>query len=160
MLNEILQLYSRHAEFRVPAEYLNNAELIEHRVQNVPTEAQSAVRLVLSYLYLMDGPTNLRNPQYREAEPYLRPYEVILSRYLKSRTNGVGRRTYGKPALLHMRKVGYMCECCGFQDVRALNLDHVYGRGEQVFLVLCANCHNIKSRQFDWLGKKRSTTCA
>jgi hypothetical protein len=26
-----------------------------------------------------------------------------------------------------------------------------------VFLVLCANCHNIKSRKFDWLGKKRTT---
>jgi hypothetical protein len=24
-----------------------------------------------------------------------------------------------------------------------------------MFFLLCANCHNIKSRMFDWLGKKR-----
>lgn len=155
MLDELLHLYARHEEFCVPAENMNNAELIERRVRKVPTESQSALRLVLSYLYLIDGPTNLRNPQYRKAEPYLTAYEVILSRYLKSRTNGTGRPTYGKPALLHMRKVGYKCECCGFKDVRALNLDHAYGKEEQVFFVLCANCHNIKSRRFDWLGKRR-----
>lgn len=155
MLDELLQLHSRQAEFCVPVEHLNNTELIELRVQKAPSKFQPALRLVLSYLYLTDGPTNLRNPQYREAEPYLEAYEIVLGRYLKSRTNGAGRRTYGKPALRHMRKVGYRCECCGFQDVRALNLDHAYGIEEQVFLVLCANCHNIKSRQFDWLGKKR-----
>jgi hypothetical protein len=156
MLDELMLLYSRRTEFCVPAGHLNNVELIERRVKDIPAEAQSALRLVLSYLYLIDGPPNLRNPQYLRAEPYLTPYEVILSRYLKSRTNGTGRRAYGKPALHHMRKVGYRCECCGFQDVRALNLDHVYGKGQQVFLLLCANCHNIKSRQFDWLGKSRS----
>jgi hypothetical protein len=157
MLSEVLQLYSRRSEFYVPAQHLNNTALIDLRVQDVPADSQSALRLVLSYLYLENGPTNLRKPQYLKAEPYLMPYEVILSRYLKSRTNGTGRRAYGKPALLHMRKAGYKCECCGFQDVRALNLDHVYGKGEQVFLLLCANCHNIKSREFDWLGKKRLT---
>ena len=110
----------------------------------------------MSYLYLADGPTNLRNPQYRDAEPYLKPYEIILSRYLKSRTNGTARRAYGKPALHHVRGVGYQCECCGYRDVRVLNLDHVHGRGQEVFFLLCANCHNIKSRMFDWLGTKRA----
>lgn len=128
MLDELRKDYSRYTEFCVPVEHLNNAELIELRVQKVPTDSQSALRLVLSYMYLIDGPTNLRNPQYREAEPYLTAYEIILSRYLKSRTNGTGRRAYGKPALHHMRKVGYKCECCGFQDVRTLNLDHAYCR--------------------------------
>lgn len=148
-------MHSKRADFRVPEGHLNNAGLIDGRVNEVPPAARSAVRLVLSYLYPPDGPTNLKNPQYSVAEPYLKPYEVILARYLKSRTNGTGRREYGKPALLHMRKVGYRCECCGFDDVRTLNLDHVYGRGRQVFLLLCSNCHNIKSRQFDWLGKSR-----
>lgn len=157
MLDELRKHYARHAEFCVPPSCLNNADLINERVQNVPTECRSALRLVLSYLYLEDGPTNLRNPQYRQAEPYLTVYEVVLSRYLKSRTNGSGRRAYGKTALCHIRKIGYACECCGFRDVRALNLDHAYGRAKSVFFVLCANCHNIKSRQFDWLGKKRSS---
>lgn len=158
MLDEIRKIHSRHAEFYVPEEHLNNKELIEQRVRKVPAESQSSLRRVLSYLYLTDGPTNLTKVPYQEAEPYLKPYEVILSRYLKARTNGTGRSNYGKPALLHMRQAGYRCECCGFKDVRALNLDHVYGRAEKVFLVLCANCHNIKSRQFDWLGTKRPTT--
>jgi hypothetical protein len=85
MLNEVLQLYSRRSEFYVPTQHLNNTALIDMRVQDVPAGSQSALRLMLSYLYLENGLTNLRKPK---AEPYLMPYEVILSRYLKSRTNG------------------------------------------------------------------------
>lgn len=158
MLNEVKQSHSRCGEFCVPEDRLNNAQLIDERVERVPSGSQAALRLVLSYLYLVDGPTNLRNPQYRSAEPYLEPYEIILSRYLKSRTNGTARRTYGKPALHHARSVGYQCECCGYRDVRVLNLDHAHGRAEPIFFLLCANCHSIKSRLFDWLGTKRVRT--
>jgi hypothetical protein len=155
MLDRLRSEQSRYADYCVPESHLNNPELIEKQVQEAPEESRPALRLVLSYLYIQDGPTNLRNPQYRLAEPYLRPYEVVMGRYLKSRTNGTGRRVYGKPALHHVRKVGYKCECCGFQDVRALHLDHAHGREHSVFFLLCANCHNIKSRLFDWLGEKR-----
>jgi len=155
ILNELQEEHSRQAEFAIPADHLNNVELITQRVKKVPSTARSALHLVLSYLYLTDGPINLRNTRYREAEPYLNACEIVMSRYLKHRTNGSGKRAYGKPALRHMREVGYKCECCGFKDVRALNLDHAYGGGQLVFLVLCANCHNIKSRRFDWLGNKR-----
>lgn len=158
MLDELRKLYGRQAEFCVPTKYLNNINLISRRVRKVPTTSQSALRSVLSYLYLTEGPTNLRNDTYRIAEPYLTSFEILLSRYLKSRTNGSGRRAYGKPALHHMRNAGYKCECCGRRDVRALNLDHAHGRTGQVFLVLCASCHSIKSRRFDWSGKKRVTT--
>jgi hypothetical protein len=155
MLDQVKHLHSKCGEFCVPDGRLNDYELIKQRVDRVPGGSQSALRLVLSYLYLVDGPTNLRNPQYRDAEAYLEPYEIVLARYLKTRTNGTGRSAYGKPALHHARSVGYRCECCGFRDVRALNLDHVDGRGKDVFLLLCANCHSIKSRKFDWLGTAR-----
>lgn len=155
MLDQVKQAHAGYGEFCVPRDHLNNPELIVQRVERAPAKSRSALRLVLSYLYLIDGPTNLHNQQYREAEPYLEQYEIILSRYLKNRTNGNGRQTYGKPALHHMRSVGYQCECCAYQDVRVLNLDHAQGRSEAVFFLLCANCHAIKSRIFDWLGKKR-----
>lgn len=156
MLEQVKFAQSQSSEYWVPESHIDNATLIEQRVQAVVLPEQAALRLVLSYLYLSNGPTNLTNPKYRLAESHLLSYEIILARYLKSRTNGTGRRAYGKPALLHMRSTGYKCECCGFKDVRALNLDHVHGRTEQVFFVLCANCHNIKSRLFDWHGKKRA----
>jgi hypothetical protein len=156
MLDRVREYRARCDEFCVPVDHLNNADLIQQRVEHAPPKVRSALRLVLSYLYLVEGPTNLRTPQYREAEPYLMPYEVILSRYLKSRTNGAGRKAYGKPALRHVRTVGYRCECCGCNDVRVLNLDHVHGRGKPIFFLLCANCHNLKSRLFDWLGEKRT----
>ena len=156
MLDELRRLLSKRDEFCVPMEHLNNTELIKARVKRAPTKSQSALRHVLSYLYLDDGPINLTNVQYREAKPYLACYEILLSCYLKSRTNGSERREYGKPALRQMRKVGYRCECCGLQDVRVLTLDHVHGKSKSVFLVLCSNCHYIKSRKYDWLGKKRS----
>ena len=156
MLNQVKESRSRCGEFCVPDGHLNNKELIERRVEQVPTKSQAALRLVLSYLYLVDGPTNLSNPKYRDAEPYLKPYEIILSRYLKIRTNGMARREYGKPALHHARSVGYQCECCGYRDVRVLNLDHAHGRGQAIFFLWCANCHALKSRMFDWLGTKRA----
>lgn len=42
--------------------------------------------------------------------------------------------------------------------VRVLVLDHANGRGDvEHFLFLCAGCHQIKSRVYDWLGRKRDT---
>lgn len=155
MLDKLRSEHSKRAAYHVPEENLNNADGIAARVEAVPPEAQSALRTTLSYLYLSNGPLNLRNPAFLIAQGYLTPCEVILARYLKSRTGGVGRKVYGKEALFQMRKAGYKCECCGNGDVRTLHLDHVHGRAQKVFFVLCANCHNIKSRLFDWSGAKK-----
>lgn len=131
---------------------------IDARVSVVQSsDERSALRTVLNYLYRSDGPTNLRNPQYNLAKCFLNDGEVILTKYLKSRTNGAGRKDYGKEALTQARSVGYKCQSCGTCDVRVLHLDHVFGKLKKEFLVLCANCHNIKSRLFDWLGTKRES---
>ena len=40
--------------------------------------------------------------------------------------------------------------------MRLLVLDHANGSGDtESFFVLCANCHQLKSRIFDWTGRKR-----
>ena len=79
-----------------------------------------------------------------------------MVRYLKSRTNGGGRERYGAAALRAARRAKYRCESCSNGDARVLIFDHVNGRYDvKNFLVLCADCHQIKSRIFDWTGKKR-----
>lgn len=156
MLAKVLSERARRIAFVVPSGIIDDAPSIERRVADTPTKAQAALRLVLSYLYKMEGPTNLRNPQYRLAEPHLSEHEKVLACYLKSRTNGKGRKNYGKAALLAMRRSRYRCEVCAEGDVRFLVLDHANGRGDlEAFFVLCANCHQLKSRLFDWTGKKR-----
>jgi len=144
----------KRLQYQVTREYLENRTLIVQRVNAASTKSAGSLRTVLSYLYLADGPTNLRNSQYKLAEPNLRPFERVLARYLKSRTNGRGRRTYGKPALTAARKAHYRCQVCGERDVRTFNLDHVHGTHDtNNFFLLCANCHHIKGRMFDWTGK-------
>lgn len=155
MLDKLRLHHQRHSAFCVPGENLGNRELIDARVDAAPLEAKSALRTVLSYLYLEDGPVNLPNPTFHRAEGALSECEVIIARYLKSRTGGAGRKDYGREALFRMRQAGYKCECCGHADVRTLHLDHLHGRSQKLFLVLCANCHNIKSRLFDWTGTKK-----
>ena len=79
----------------VPARTLNNGRKIRRRVDSVPVAARRALDSVLSYLFLKDGPSNLRNPVFQIAKPYLEHFEIVLARYLKSRTNGSGRKFYG-----------------------------------------------------------------
>lgn len=156
MLTKVTSERARRAAFVVPQGAIDDVPAIQRRVDAAPQEARSALRLVLSYLFETDGPTNLRNPQYRVAEPYLTELEIILARYLKSRTNGVGRKNYGKASLLAMRRSAYRCEVCQENDVRLLVLDHANGRDDVAeFFVLCSNCHQLKSRLFDWTGKKK-----
>lgn len=141
----------------VPSGAIDDIVMIDNRVQTAPEGARGALRLVLSYLFRSDGPTNLKNPQYRLAEPHLKEHEIVLARYLKSRTNGTGRRKYGKAGLRALRKAQYRCQACPEDDVRLLVLDHANGREDtEAFFVLCANCHQLKSRLFDWTGKKRN----
>lgn len=92
------------------------------------------------------------------AELYLEPRERVLMRWLYNRTNGNLRATYGAKALRAARVSRYRCEHCGFADLRALHIDHVHGRTtETPCACLCANCHNIKSREHDWSGEKRDS---
>ena len=144
--------------FTVPAERFTDAGFIERRVAAVPEAVRGHLRSVLRYLYESGGPTNLPPERFKPAEKHLEPAEVIVARWLRTRTNGNLRKSYGKPALLAARSSRYRCVQCSFPDVRTLHLDHVTGRlSPSAFACLCANCHNIKSRNGDWTGKKRLT---
>lgn len=142
--------------YRIPRDRFDNAEYVEQRTLLLPLESQSSVRTALSYLYLTSGPVNLPRERLRAAEPHMEVRERILLRWLYTRTNGNLRSTYGAKALLAARYSQFRCSSCGYDDVRALNIDHVDGRTpETQYSCLCANCHNIKSRQSDWLGERR-----
>lgn len=133
----------------------NSATVIEARVASAHGTSQGALRTALTYLYSDDGPINLPRARMMSAEQYLDSAERIIIRWLYTRTNGSLRKTYGAEALRAARTSRYRCEACGFADVRVLNIDHVDGRiAETTFACLCANCHAIKSRKFDWSGAK------
>lgn len=154
-------------EFLMRADCLNNRPVLAARVEAVPDQVtRTALAKVLRYLYLAEGEPvpgeltsvlNMDTKSRQAAEPYLNAGEIIMSRYLATRTNGSGRRDYGKPALHRMRQAGYRCEDCGSPDARTLVLDHTVGRkvDPTQLRVLCANCHQIKSRLHDWLGAAR-----
>lgn len=130
MLNKVSSELAKRSQFVVPKNIIDNDEIITRRVETATPDARSSLKLVLSYLFKSNGPTNLRNRQYSTAKPYLTNYENTLACYLKSRTNGNGRRTYGKAGLLAMRRAGYRCEVCKEGDVRLLVLDHANGRDD------------------------------
>ena len=73
---------------------------------------------------------------------------------------------------------GQYCKHCGFNDYRVLQIDHIYGNGQDMPLnvkgiilyylenpniareelqVLCANCHRIKSLENGDIGRKKSS---
>ena len=139
-------------ELTIDATRFGNSELIESRVAKLPADEQGSFRTALKYLYLDDGPINLPRDRLKISEPYLDSAEHIVIRWLYTRTNGSERKNYGRNALLAARAARYRCESCGFPDVRVLNLDHVHGRDSDLdeFACLCANCHTIKSRAYDW----------
>ena len=155
MLLEVKRHRQMSAEFCIPPGKLGNEGDIRERIQQAPEESRSALKTTLSYLYLEAGPINLSTRQFSVAEPFLLPSETILAKYLKSKTTGPKRPAYGGTALSHARSVGYKCQCCDYADVRVLNLDHAHGRAAQSFLLLCANCHNLKSRRYDWHGRAK-----
>jgi len=142
--------------FVVPEVRFNNKDYIEKRIINADYIDRGYLRTVLKYLYLTDGPINLPRERFKKAEKYLDQAEMILARWLITRTNGSLRAEYGKESLISARNAHYRCQICGFPDVRVLHIDHVNGRvfGSN-FACLCANCHNIKSREKDWSGEKR-----
>lgn len=95
--------------FAVPAERFTDAGFIERRVAAVPEAVRGHLRSVLRYLYESDGPTNLPPERFKPAETHLEPAEVIVARWLRTRTNGNLRKSYGKPALLAARSSHYRC---------------------------------------------------
>lgn len=127
------------------ARFNDNAE-IERRLSEAPPHKRGGLGNALRYLYVDDGPVNLQLPRFREAEPFLEPVELRAVRWMRTRTNGNGRRIYGTASIVAARTARFRCEDCGHADVRTLQIDHVDGRhGESALRCLCANCHQIKS---------------
>lgn len=142
--------------FVLDEDRFDNLEFIEARLATVPVSMRGCLRSLLRYIYYADGPTNMPAARYSVARSHLEPAEKIVAAWLRTRTNGRHRKTYGRAALICGRAARFRCETCGFPDVRTLHFDHVEGkRPDAKFACLCANCHNIKSRAFDWSGKKR-----
>ena len=131
----------------------DNPAYIASRLETAPPAARGALRTVLRYLYEGEGPINLPRLRLKSAETLLDSAEVIVARWLYTRTNGSLRASYGANAFRQARKQRYRCEHCGHADVRVLNLDHVQGRDNRDFFAcLCSNCHALKSREQDWTG--------
>lgn len=139
-------------EFVIPSERFDNPSFIQDRVDAAPSAVQGCLKTALRFLYETQGPTNLPLARKKVAEPYLEERERIVARWLSTRTNGSERKNYGRDALRAARSARCRCADCGFPDVRCLHLDHVEGRKGPLstFRVLCANCHQIKSRKKDW----------
>jgi len=143
-------------EFVIDPIRFDNRSYIETRVSIKPKEIQGSLRTTLSYLYLADGPLNLPKNWFDLAFDQLEAAECSVASWLYTLTNGSLRSKYGSKALITARNARYRCDRCSFPDVRTLNLDHVQGRVKDTsFACLCANCHNIKSRQQDWTGARR-----
>lgn len=143
-------------KYVVPESRFNNQDYIEGRLKSCQTEDVGSLHTTLKYLYVEKGPTNLPKERFNRSMKYLEARELVATRWLRTRTNGNLRKTYGALALKSARSARYRCERCKYPDVRALHLDHVRGRHHRKeFACLCANCHNIKSREKDWTGKPR-----
>lgn len=135
-------------EYAIPIERFDDSEYIEARVHEVPESIRGSLRTALRYLYSSDGPINLPRERLQTAADYVEPRERLLLRWLYTPTNGNLRSTYGSKSLIAARNSRYRCCKCGFDDIRALHIDHVEGRTEGTNCAcLCANCHNIKSRE-------------
>ena len=144
--------------YLIPMERFDNSEYVEIRVSAAPPAAVGSLRTTLTYLYLTSGPINLPRARLKTSEPFLEDAECILVRWLQTRTNGNERKNYGAPALRAARRQRYRCEHCGHADVRVLHLDHIKGRKSVGggFACLCANCHMLKSRKYDWSGQAKT----
>ena len=155
------------SEYIMPVNCLNNGGALTERINTVlDVASRVALAKVLRYLYLEEGVVvaglssvmNMYKPAILLAEPYLSAAEIIMVRYLATRTSGSERKNYGTLSVHRMRQARYSCEDCGSPDARTLVLDHTKGRKVVPIdlKVLCASCHQIKSRVHDWSGKARA----
>lgn len=127
-------------EYVIPPDRFNNTTHMLRRVAEAEFSAAGPLKSTLSFLYMHEGPVNLPRERLKAAEPFLEPRELVIVRWLQTRSNGSLRSKYGAKALLAARRANYRCVTCGFSDVRALHLDHVDGHTiDTDFACLCAN---------------------
>lgn len=120
-----------------------------------PVAEIPASQTVRAFIYTANGSLNLSKATLATALPFLEKREAVAARWLRNKIAGKGRRPYGKSAVRAARLAKFRCESCGNGDVRVLHMDHVEGRKpDSEFMVLCANCHNVKSRAHDWMFPK------
>lgn len=146
------------ARFAVQSRNLGSVECIERRCRRKGVKHPDSLRKLLEYLYLFNGRRTMTRKICEEAEPDITPCEKILGKYFKARTNGPGRHAYGLASLRAAQKARFRCQACGESDVRTLQMNHVNGRNDnKTFMMLCANCHMVKSRAFDFTGKRKGS---
>lgn len=129
----------------IPKDNFGNRERIEKRVKKVKIEDQASLKKSLDYLF-SNIERNLRLKDRKKAEKYLSDPEFVVIRWLFTRTRGRLKKNYGMNSKKAAKKAQFRCKDCDESDVRTLQLDHVDGKGSQRFKCLCANCHQIKSR--------------
>lgn len=129
-------------------------EKIKTRIEQCPDGEKKFLQSALNYLY---GSTRtIDKERVNMSLKHLSNAEKKVIKWLFARTNGSLRKDYGANALLAAKNAKYKCSNCPFDDVRALELDHVEGKRSKAlvtnFACLCANCHNIKSFKQDWFS--------
>lgn len=149
--------------FQIDGTLLGNADSIEARIAVSADDEREPLRSVLEYLYLPSGPVSITKENKATAEKYLNVVERFVFQWLYKRTDGKLRRIYGQGALEAVKRCRYLCEQCGFADVRTLNIEKIVGDGPEPnpadgiggqeptasaprFTCLCANCNTIAAR--------------
>jgi len=144
----------RHIRWWIPARRANSSSYVNRRLSAAPQEIATVLGRCLRYLYL--DKRNIDRATIRRAESSLEPPERLLLRYLQTRSSGSEKKRYGHEAVAEAKAAKFRCRDCGRSDVRVLTLDHVHGNGSKVFRLLCANCHQLKSRVQDWAGSTKA----
>lgn len=139
----------------IPAKRANSSSYVKRRLSTVPQEIAMVLGRCLRYLYL--DKRSIDRKTIRHAEASLEPPERLLIRYLQTRSSGSEKKRYGHAAVAEAKAAKFRCRDCGCSDVRVLTLDHVHGKGSKVFRLLCANCHQLKSRMQDWVGSTKAS---
>jgi len=149
------------SEWIIPEERFNNQNyLSEKRDNNVPFKG--VIESVIKYLYFdtqHNGISTFNNIKKKIIieNNLLEPREIIILKYLSSRTNGRLKSQYGALAIKEAKDAKYRCKVCGNPDIRTLCLDHIWVDEKlEGFKMLCQNCHSIKSRLEDWCGDKKN----
>jgi 5-methylcytosine-specific restriction endonuclease McrA len=140
---------------------------IETRTAALAAADQDFMRAALRYIYLLgashNSPLAVRIPGHTSEQRKARKdgLRELLRQHLgpaeRQAFNNLtkfahsSRARYGPNAVREARDAGYCCRDCGMPDVRTLEMDHVNGIDDtKNFRLLCANCHNIKSRKKEW----------
>jgi len=87
------------ATYVVPITRFDREEYIHSRVKKLDRGASGSLSTTLRYLYFTAGPTKLPADRFKASVQHLDKAELILAKWLKTRTNGNLRKFYGKEAL-------------------------------------------------------------